>query len=227
MSKQKILVIILAIILLGGLVATKQVNWTPGEEKGVPIEEYTQGGSQGGNQQQGETKQENNDQSQNAGQTDPNSQNNPHENPHEQMQGDIETNEAGFPKEITGLKLNTFLSGQEAIKSIEELHGTEIEIVDGFVAKYGGGDRKVEIWVSQAKSEQAASQQVDLMTEMIMKNSDMFAKPSAFQIKGIRFFQTQGMGMNNYYYKKGKKAYWISVKGVKEAPIMGLIFQVL
>ncbi|SJZ93203.1 hypothetical protein [Selenihalanaerobacter shriftii] len=223
MDKQKIIILVLAVVLLAGLIATKQSSWTPGKKQGVPMEEVV---SNSGGNQQGDNKQDKNQKDQ---------QDNPHagdntdteKSPHEQISAKIETNEAGFPKNIGGLKLVKFLSGQNAIKSIEDLHGTTIDVTNGYVATYGEGDHMVEIWVSEAKSVEAATKQIEVMTEKITNNSDVFMQPSAFQISGIKFFQTKGMGMNNYYYQKGKKAYWISVKGVKEAEVMGLIFRVL
>ncbi|KXS43795.1 hypothetical protein SAMN04488698_10899 [Candidatus Frackibacter sp. WG12] len=203
MDKQKLIILGLAVLLLVGLIATNQSNWTPKEESGVSMEQLT--GQSGGGQQGGKT-----------------SKKSPHD-----TDVKVETNKYGFPKEVAGVKLNNFLSGQKAIKSIEKLHGTSIDIVDGYVATYGGGQKEVKIWLSEAKTKAKAAEQIKVMTEMIMKNSDVFAKPSVFQVSGTRFFQTKGMGMNNYYYQKGKKAYWISVKGVDEAAIMGLIFKVL
>lgn len=229
MNKQKIAIIVLAIVLLAGLIATKQARWTPGKKTGVPLEKYLQGDSTNqGNNQQNNTQSQGDQEETQANKTKKDSKN-PQDNPHEEANMEVETNKAGFPKKIADLKLSEFLSGQQAIESINKLHGTKIDVVNGYVARYGANNenKKVEIWVSEAKSEQAAAKQIEVMTKRIMEGSDTFSKPSVMQIKGTKFFQTKGMGMSHYYYKKGKKSYWISVKGVKEAAIMGLIFRVL
>ena len=205
MDKEKIMIVLLAVVLLIGLVMTSQSRWTVDEKEGVPLEQITQQG----------------------GQTQPTDG---VENPHEGMMGaaeDVELNEEGFPKELLGLELVEFLSGEEAIRGIEELHGATIDIVDGQVATYGGGDREIEIWVSEAESPAATAEQIEVMTEMIIHSDGPYTAPNIFQIRGIEMHQTQGMGMTNYYYQQGTKAYWIGIRGLEPAPVLGLVMNLL
>lgn len=205
------MMIVLAALLLGGLIATNQARWTPEGAKGVPMEQMTEA--------RGNDRQSSNDTGESSSDKE-----NPHTDSGEAMQ-QVETNQAGFPKQIGNLKLNEFLIGQEAINSINQLHGMNIEIVQGYVANYGSGSQQVKVWVSEVENTEAAANQVQRMTQKIANESDVYTEPAVFQIKGIDFWQTRGAGMNNYYYRKGKKIYWLATKGVDPASVMGVLLR--
>lgn len=124
-----------------------------------------------------------------------------------------------LPREVEGIPLVELQSGQEALKSINRLHGTSIEVVDGYVATYQKGAEKVQVWISRAASEEKARELVEIMTQK-MQDNPVFEKPERFDIKGRTFYFTTGAGMQNYYWAQGTDVYWVGVVSPNEMKII-------
>jgi len=124
-----------------------------------------------------------------------------------------------LPRDVEGIPLVELKSGQEALKSINRLHGTSIEVVDGYVATYQKGAEKVQVWISRAASEEKARELVDIMTSK-MQNHQVFSTPDRYDIKGRTFYYTTGAGMQNYYWVQGADVYWVGIVSPNEMRII-------
>jgi len=112
---------------------------------------------------------------------------------------------------LEGLKLVRLVTGDEAIKAIDELHGVPIDAVRGFIADYEGAHGKATIWVSEATSEDLAERQIEIMINK-MKNSKRspFSHYRVSDAEGIRVIGFDGMGQVHYVFRDNKWVCWIS-----------------
>ena len=116
-----------------------------------------------------------------------------------------------FDPHIEGFELVKLITGDDAIKAINQLHGRPINVLRGFIAQYKGTHDKATIWVSEASSQALAQKQISVMIEK-MKNSarSPFSHYRTFQINGIRVIAFDGMGQVHYVFRDKAWAYWIT-----------------
>lgn len=116
-----------------------------------------------------------------------------------------------FDPRIEGFELVELITGDDAIKAINQLHGRPINVLRGFIAKYEGIHDKATIWVSEASSQELAQSQIAVMIEK-MKNSarSPFSHYRTFHINGIRVIAFDGMGQVHYVFRGDAWAYWIT-----------------
>ena len=116
-----------------------------------------------------------------------------------------------FNPKIDGLTLTKLISGQEAIKAINKLHGMPIRIRSGFIAHYKANRHKATIWVSEAHSEDLADKQIKIMI-IKMKNSKRspFNRYSASVFRKTKVISFYGMGQIHYVFRIDKWVYWVS-----------------
>lgn len=121
-----------------------------------------------------------------------------------------------FPQQMDGLPLVQLATGSEAIKQISMLHGTDIDIVSGIVAMYGGHDgaKHIIVWVSESANKAEATKLLDIMDEK-MPNSKAFSNYQVKMMDGRTYYYVTGPDpqMENYYYQKGERLYWVGVQG--------------
>ncbi len=56
------------------------------------------------------------------------------------------------------------MSGPEAIRDIERLHGVRMDMADASIFHYSAGGERVQVWVAWAPSEQGAEDLLQRMT---------------------------------------------------------------
>ncbi len=115
-----------------------------------------------------------------------------------------------FPGEIKGYRLLKLVKGKEALREINRLHGKRIQAVKGAIAVYVEENKRAMIWVSQAPSEEVASQQVKLMINKMNKGGSPFFHFSTGRIGCLSFLHFLGLGQEHYLFAKGTSVYWIS-----------------
>lgn len=114
------------------------------------------------------------------------------------------------PQELAGLPLTHSQKGTEARAEIERLHGKSIPIRDGFVAHYGTQPPVAMLYVSQARDEQVAQQQVDLMTTRIRASDGPFTHLRESTRFGLTVYSTLGQGQVHYYFRRGVTVVWVA-----------------
>lgn len=127
-----------------------------------------------------------------------------------------------FPAEIQGLDLVRQDSGPAARGMLSKLHGTNISIKEGYIGEYGGPAGQIIIWISESNEANEAVQLFQVMDRKIVaaqKNKGEAAGPPftdrrTIKKDGLDVIAVRGMGMENYYFQKETKVYWIAVKGV-------------
>jgi hypothetical protein len=116
-----------------------------------------------------------------------------------------------FDPHIQGLKLVKLITGHDAIMAINQLHGTPINVVRGFIAHYEGAHDKAVIWVSEASSQGLAQKQIAVMIQKMKSNRrSPFSHYRTLDIRGLRVIAFDGMGQVHYVFRDNTWAYWIS-----------------
>lgn len=120
---------------------------------------------------------------------------------------------SGVPHRLGNLELipSSVVSGPQALAQLEELHQTDIELVDGYIAHYAKGSETVQVWAGIAENETAASKLVQRMTEAINKGNSPFSIPQQIAVDGKEIFNGIGRDGNYYYYSSASKTIWLTI----------------
>jgi hypothetical protein len=126
-----------------------------------------------------------------------------------------------FDPHIQGLKLVELITGHDAIKEINQLHGRSINVVRGFIAHYEGVDDKAVIWASEASSQELAQEQIAVMIQKMKSNRrSPFSHYRTLDIRWLRVITFDGMGQVHYVFRDNTWAYWISADAKRIDKIM-------
>ncbi len=112
------------------------------------------------------------------------------------------------PHTIAGVPLSQVITGPEAIRSIQQLHGKEFPLVSGAVATYGDGN--IVLWVSGAGDEAAAAELTALMTERIAEGRSPFTEEGTRQVDGFTIYDLSGLGQRHFYWQSGDLVLWLA-----------------
>jgi hypothetical protein len=119
-----------------------------------------------------------------------------------------------MPQELAGLALVHSQQGAEARVEIERLHGKSIPIRDGFVAHYGTQPPMAMLYVSRARDEGVARQQVEAMTRRIRASNGPFTHLRESTRFGMTVYSTLGQGQVHYYFRRGVTLVWVAADPV-------------
>ncbi len=114
------------------------------------------------------------------------------------------------PPALGGLKLDHYLKGEEALREIERLHGKKINVKEGYVAHYEGGESKAMLYISRASSGSQEEGQVKRMAEGIRKGGTPFYHLKGSRQDGINLYSAIGLGQIHYFYRTGNKVVWLA-----------------
>ncbi|WP_243544781.1 hypothetical protein [Pseudodesulfovibrio tunisiensis] len=106
----------------------------------------------------------------------------------------------------------SLLSGADALKAVDDLHGKRIQAEAAVVARYARpGERPAELWVSRAASATEARRQTGLMVHMMFDNpKSPFSDPGRLEHAGIPIYRFSGMGQVHLIWYRDDLAYWVS-----------------
>jgi hypothetical protein len=128
------------------------------------------------------------------------------------------------PHKLGGLDLVGLEAGQEAVDNISRLHGTKIDIIDGLVARYTGGNSDFILWVSESRDDEEARYLFEIMDEK-MPSSPMFKNRTEIDIAGRTVIYVTGAGMENYYWVEGTKNYWVGIYAGDALELVSLVME--
>ncbi len=125
-----------------------------------------------------------------------------------------------IPNELAGLPLAHSQKGSEARAQIERLHGKSIPIKDGYVAHYGTQSPVAMLYVSQARNEGVARQQVEQMTMRIQASNGPFTHLRESTRFGMTVYSTLGQGQVHYYFRRGATVVWVAADTIIAQPAL-------
>ncbi len=124
------------------------------------------------------------------------------------------------PQQFAGLPRSKLLSGEEARRQVSSMHGKAFAVRDAFVAEYADGRERVALWVMIAPDQVAAQTLVAKMTDRIGAANSVFSPPRPTQVAGVATYQSNGMGLSNYYYALGNRVYWLGLSSPREQELI-------
>ena len=132
--------------------------------------------------------------------------------------------EVAFDPRIEDLRLVKLIEGHDALEAINQLHGTHVNVVRGYIAHYEGVHDKATIWVSEASSQELAQTQIEVMISKMKNNRrSPFSHYRTLEAKGFAVIAFNGMGQVHYVFRYNKWVYWISADAKRIDEILGHI----
>ena len=116
------------------------------------------------------------------------------------------------PEKVASFSRTEFISGPEAIKQIAMMHGKDIKLEEGHIAKYQSGGKEITLWISVSPSREEGDKLFRLMDDK-MPASKVFKNRQELQIGDRRVIKVDGMGQEHYYWVSGEYNYWVAVAG--------------
>jgi len=117
-----------------------------------------------------------------------------------------------FPAAIGSWQRVQLITGAEALKKINQLHGKSITVEDGAIGTYQAtGKRPAMVWISRSKTVALTREQAEVMADKMVSNPrSPFHDPGTLSINKIKVYKFLGMGQIHYIFCRERLAYWIS-----------------
>ena len=115
------------------------------------------------------------------------------------------------PSKIGEMSLFNSVQGEEALESINRLHGKKIKLHDGIVAHYEKDGKMAMVWIGLASDKGEATALINQMVGRIRGGSKVFSFVKQFKTHGTEIFQLSGMGQRHFIYQKSDKVVWVSL----------------
>lgn len=125
-----------------------------------------------------------------------------------------------FPPWIAGLRIQNFVTGEDAKQKMNTLSEEIPALRDAWMAFYEGGG---VVWIGQAQSESEADRLLNIMKNKIQSAfaTDPDLKMQTLNKKGISVNIIKLKEQDNeYFYRKNDKVFWISLPTGKAEPFI-------
>lgn len=131
------------------------------------------------------------------------------------------------PHELAGLGLVESSSGEQAVHEMTKLHGKDVEVRDGYVARYRGQGAEVVLYVGQVADARAAADLSERMGALIAGGNGPFKGLRRVEAGGRSVYYGSGLGAEHYFYQVDDKVVWLQVAGMKpEAALSAVLANV-
>jgi hypothetical protein len=127
------------------------------------------------------------------------------------------------PERLGSLGLVGGTEGPEALAQIGRLHGTDINLVDAFIAEYAHTDERLTVWVGRAESGDAAADLTKKMIEGIERGGSGFGSLQRLTIAGYEVFQVDGPGGRHFFYNSREpreRVVWLTIEAGDAMPLL-------
>lgn len=123
-----------------------------------------------------------------------------------------------IPAQLGELHLVSSITGSDAVKQMNQLHGLQnLGVIGGYIATYQPNRQtsgvQAVLWVGESGSTAGAQQLLDRMTGAMSANPTIFSAPQRRTVDGITIYATQGQGGQHYFYQMSNKVVWLQVQG--------------
>ncbi len=127
------------------------------------------------------------------------------------------------PEQLGTLELIGSIEGSEALAQIGRLHGTDIKLVDAYIAEYAHGTERVTVWVGRAESSNAGAELIKRMLQAIEKGGSGFTNLQRLTITDHEVFRVEGPGGEHFFYNSREPreaVVWLTVEAADALPIL-------
>ena len=117
-----------------------------------------------------------------------------------------------FPEKVSGLSRVRLVTGPEAQRFVDELHGKPLVAEESAVALYARPkERSAEVWLSRVVDEREARRQIGLMVHKMYENpKSPFKDPARLDHAGLAVYRFTGMGQVHLIWACGDLVWWVS-----------------
>ncbi|GEM_PF-6944305 len=120
-----------------------------------------------------------------------------------------------LPQEIVSIPLTETVTGSDALKAVNMLHGTDIDVLDGLVVRYRLGQQGVDLWFTTSASVEEATELLTLMLEK-MQNHEVYTPPIPMPIRKRIYYQTVSANDMNFFFQRGRQVVWVTLNVADE-----------
>lgn len=136
--------------------------------------------------------------------------------------------QSGIPESLGKLELISSVEGAEALAQVNKLHGTGINLVWAYIAKYADKGERITVWVGKAEDSNTAAGLINKMTEGIARSGSGFSNLRQLTIKVSAYsdhnvFQVDGPGGKHFFYLSHgtqDKVVWLTIEAADVMPIL-------
>lgn len=129
------------------------------------------------------------------------------------LKGSVQEPVLAAPSHIGDMKRTSVVTGEEAMRQVQEMHQGHIRLTDGYIAEYQNGAEKMTLWVALAEKESDASKVLADMAGAISKGGTPFSIPVKKMVSGREMFFATGAGGSNYFFSAGHNVVWVLLAG--------------
>ena len=121
-----------------------------------------------------------------------------------------ETN-SPLPPEIRGLPLVQVISGEDAVRMTERLHGKAVAPSETHIGRYGTGSTHAMLYVSHFDSDQEAESVLAAMSASIGDGSSGFGHHEQFSIDRRGVHMVIGQGQVHFFFVRTADLFWLGM----------------
>ncbi len=132
-----------------------------------------------------------------------------------------------MPEEVDGMKLVKMAEGKAAVAQMDQLHGTDVGVVDGYTAEYSRPGHKLTVWYGRTGGEEAAAELLRVMTEKIGKGNPMFTGLQKLTVEGKVVFSVKSSDSSHFYYQSGDAVVWLAIQAASPMQVLTEALKVL
>jgi hypothetical protein len=129
-----------------------------------------------------------------------------------------------LPSSLGPLKLHSWLEGDQALMSINKLHGRRIPMAAGYVAEYRGhiGDfpSKATLWIAQADDEMGAQDLLARMVRGLKNGNPSFGHYRSWSYGERTVHEVFGNGQKHLVFRNSHLVVWLAVDPHVPRPAM-------
>jgi hypothetical protein len=115
-----------------------------------------------------------------------------------------------LPDQLASLPRVNQIEGQHAVKALNRLHRTELNITAGAIGHYGA-KQEATLWVAGVPFQWMARKMVEQMDLLISQGESPFHLVDKWSHEGHQVYELNGMGQQHYYFQSGRKVIWLGI----------------
>jgi hypothetical protein len=117
-----------------------------------------------------------------------------------------------LPKKLGDLSLFNVIQHQEAARVIDKMHGKTLDACENYIAHYGNSPSKNILYVSVYENAERAKTNLKHMAMKMANGSSVFSPVTHTKTGDTVYFETEGMGLKHYFYRRDNILIWWQVE---------------
>jgi len=132
-----------------------------------------------------------------------------------------------LPVELGPLVLQKEISGEDAGRIVDRMHGKAVAERENSIGYYGGSAGEATLYVTLYKTAGEASQVEGVMADRIAAGNPAFGHFRIIDVRERRVAICYGMGQAHFFFSRGRALYWLAVDNELAHETMQALVRVL